>query len=52
MALYSKLLKLTAASNACVHEKVVILDEYLVDHCWMVSLRVITIWTTVLAYRT
>jgi len=29
----SKLLKLTAASNAGVYEKLAILDEYLVDHC-------------------
>jgi len=30
---YSKLLKLTAALNAGVYEKLAILDEYLVDHC-------------------
>ena len=30
---YSKLLKLTAASNAGVYEKLATLDEYLVDHC-------------------
>ena len=34
---YSKLLKLTVASNAGVYEKLAILDEYLVDHCWMVT---------------
>jgi len=32
---YSKLLKLSAALNAGVYEKLAILDEYLVDHCWM-----------------
>jgi len=39
---YCKLLKLTAASNAGVYEKLAILDKLLL----------ITIWTTVLAYRT
>ena len=34
---YSKLLKLTAASNAGVHEKLAILDKYLVDNCGMVT---------------
>ena len=36
--------------QAGVYVKLAILEEYLVDHCWMS--RVITIWTTVLAYRT
>jgi len=31
------LLKLTAASNAGVYEQLAILDEYLVDHCWMLT---------------
>jgi len=30
---YSKLLKSMAALNAGVHEKLVFVDEYLVDHC-------------------
>jgi len=29
---YSKLIKLTAASNAGVYAKLPILDEYMVDH--------------------
>jgi len=48
---YSKLLKPAEASNAGEYEKLAILDEYLVDHCQM-RLRLITIWTTVLAYCT
>jgi len=32
---YLQLLKLTAASNTGVYEKLAILDEYLVDHCGM-----------------
>ena len=38
------------ASNAGVYEKLTILDECLVDHCWMLTPD--HIWTTVLAYRT
>ena len=34
---YGKLLKLMAASNADVYETLAIIDEYLVDHCWMVT---------------
>jgi len=39
MPLYSlsKLLKLMATSSAGVYEKLAILDEYLVDHCWMLT---------------
>jgi len=28
---------LAAASNAGVYEKIAILDEYAVDHCWIVT---------------